>query len=225
MAGDKKTNDLVNEIYSRISDLSAGNESHVSTALALVIIKVLNSAHKPDLSQENLLLIKENYPPATKKDIEERGLSEEGVMHALALFNHASKIVLDYSPLTNAHAEQKADLSEDGKQHQAQESAMAAYEQIKKLGFSAFGASTTLILVASVLGINDGVSRFKLARPLLEASGKVLDGSARSAKSPEEMKAIEEMAISAVCQQMGISRKEALKYLKAAKEMMARDNN
>jgi len=218
MPASKDTQAIVDEISKRIEDLYIDNEDHVATALSLVVLKVLNSKYKPTLTSENVRLIKENYPKAIPKDIEERGLSEIGLLNLLTIFQHTSIISMDYSPLTNAKAEQDADLSIPGNQHKAQELALHAYESIKGIGYSSFGSATTLIMLATVMALRDGVSPFKISRSLLEAYGRIFkrnDGMSE--------KEIEKAAIEAVCSRMGISKKEAQKYLKAAKEMMQRE--
>lgn len=206
MPADKKTQITVNEISKRIEDLIAGNENHVAIALSLVILKVLNSKYKPDLSKENVALIKGNYPEAIQQDIEERGLSEEGLATILAIFKQTSMIAMDYSPLTNAHAEQEKDLSNPANQHKAQNIAMDAYASIKGLGYSSFGAAATLIMLATVMSLRDGASRYKIARPLLEAYGQIFERNFGLSQ-----KEIEDAAVEAVCNQMGISKKRSSK--------------
>lgn len=215
MPADNKTQKIADEISKRIEDLYVGNEDEVSSALSLVILKILNSKYKPDLSKSNVELIKGNYPEATDRDMKERGLSDKGVAQVLAIAQMTSIMALDYSPLANALSEQQKDLALKNS-HQAQEFAGEAYLKMKEIGFSSYGTAATMIMLATLFARREGVPLFKIARPLIEALGKAFEGAYANEKEAEEA------AIAALCKQMGISRKEALKYIESFKAMKAR---
>jgi hypothetical protein len=216
MPADKQTQNLVDEISSRIEDLYNGNEDNVSSALGFLILKILNLKYKPVLSEENISLIKGNYPKAIDEDIQERGLSEAGLAQFLAIFQTMSKIAIDYSPLTNCQSDQKNDLSPSTKPTKAQEFAEEAYLNIRNTGFTPFGSATTMIMLGMSAAQAEGVSPFKIARPLVDALGGAFKNASRNSKAAEES------AITAISQQLGVSRKEAMKYVNSYKEMKSR---
>lgn len=214
MPADKKTQELIDEILKRIDGLDEGNGSHLAIALSLAALKVLNSKNPPDLSESNKVLIKENYPDATLQDMQDRGLSEEGLATALIMFNHASKIAVDYSPLTNGYADQRKDLKPDSRRADVQQIAEQAFIGILNTGYSPYGAAATMIMTSTIMSKLAKLSPFKLARCLLEAMNHALSPSDINPKSEAEL---EHEILQSLCERMGISMATAKKYLKAAK--------
>lgn len=212
MPADKKTQDLVDEISGRIQDLCQGNEDDVASALGLVLLKVLNSKYRPDFSEHDIDLIRSNYPNATDLDIQERGLAEAGVVSLISIFQMASKIAIDYSPLTNVQEYVDADNSGE-KRIKAQEIAAEAYAEMRKIGLSSYGSASTMMFLGTASAQAEGVSFFKIARSMIEALRGIFENSARNAKFSEEA------AITAISQQLGISRKEAMKYVANYKQL------
>lgn len=202
---------LADEISSRILDLSKGNENNVSMALPLVIIKLLNEAYPPHLGPANAALIRGNYPAATQEDMEQRALSKPGVMTALSIFQLASSIVIDYCPLTNCVEEQKSDLADNEKIQKAIAIANKAYNDMIAIGYTPFGAMTTMTSMGLTRSKGDGVPSLKLARPLIEFMAAAL--------KPNELErqADEDEMIDMLCKSMGISKAEARKYIKNAR--------
>ncbi|MBI6882356.1 hypothetical protein [Pseudomonas putida] len=213
MPAPKQTEDLVGDIYNRIKDISIGNEDHISVVLALVAIKILNNKYKPDVSPENNRLIIENYPDATIQDIRQRGLSEAGLNTAIAIFNHASKIAIDYSPLTNIKSDQDLDFEDESKVEGSGDIVTKAYSDIKKSGLTSTGTVASLVLNTVIEAKKDGVTHPKIIRVLIEAIGFALE----SGRSKVSEKDIKEKILHELCERMGISKKEAEKYYEAAR--------
>jgi hypothetical protein len=174
MPSPMKTQELVDEIFKKIEGLADGDRNNLATALSLVTLKVLNEQNPPDLSESNKILIKENYPDATLQDMRERGLSEDGLLKALIIFNHASTIAVDYSPLTNGHDDQRIDLNPDSKRAVAQKIAEDAFSTILKIGYTPYGTAATMIMIATHMARLAKLSPFKLARCLVEAMNDAL---------------------------------------------------
>jgi len=214
MPADTKTQEMVDKIYADYGDLIVGNEDHMSIVFSLLSLKVLNSSNKPDISANNKKLILENYPSATLEDIKSRGLDEKGLSTLLIVLNQVLSIAIDYSPLTNAKADQDKDFS-TGQQPRAQEIATNAHASIKELGYSSFGSATTMVYSALMMATIDGVTQFHLYRMIIEAMAQIPkfhhELTPRKAPSDSEM-------INVLCKQMGISKATAKKYLASFKQ-------
>jgi hypothetical protein len=199
---------LTNEISDRISDLSRGNENMVSMALSLVIIKLLNAAYPPNLSPINVALILENYPEATQEDLDQRALSKPGLMTALVLFQQASAIVMDYSPLTNTTKEREQDVADVEKQYQAMSIANKAYDDMIAIGYTSLGVMTTMTSTGLSRAKDDGAPSLKLARPLIEFMASALE------PTDLEKQEDEEQLIETLCNRLRISKAAARRYIK-----------
>lgn len=202
---------MADEISNRIQDLSRNNEDNASMALSLVIIKLLNGAYPPNLSPGNVALIRGNYPEATQEDIDQRALSKPGLMTALSIFNQASTIVMDYSPLTNCVEEQAIDLADNSKKLKAMSIADKAYDDMIAVGYTPFGAMTTMLSMGLNRSKEDGTPGTKLVRPLIEFMETALR------PNEQERQADEARMIDLLCKSMGISKAEAKRYIKQAK--------
>lgn len=214
MPADKKTQTLVDEISGRIQDLYQGNEDNVVSALSLVALKILNSKYKPILSEHDIELIRSNYPDATDQDINERGLTDPGLVNLLSIFQLTSKIAIDYSPLTNVQEYIDADSS-GTKRIRAQGFAEEAYSKMREIGLSPYGSASTMMFFGTAAAQAEGVSFFKISRSIIEALRGAFENSSRNAKFAEED------AITAISQQLGISRKAAMKYVENYKQLKA----
>lgn len=189
----------------------------VVTDLANLQIALLARRYPATLTQVEKQRIQENYPLATDPLIAERSMSVEGVALALALATQIAKIAIDYSPLSHC----KADVDND-ERHQSvirdvlEPAVSAAYQASLKAGLSPYGATTMLIALGAMKGLQHGVNWVAIARPLVEMVGVTMRRGSTVEMSAEQ----EEMAIRALMAQMGISRKEAKKYAAFAEQMM-----
>lgn len=171
------------------------------------------------LSSADKAAIRRSYPGATDALMKERSMTTEGVATAVALAMQSARIAVDYYPGSDCTAQ----IANDDKVGPAigplfGDQLMKSFDGAVKKGMSPFGAATTLILTGSAMGIQNGASWASLVRTLLEAVQMVATDGASLFSSKD----IEEQAIQAVMAQMGISRAEAKKYAKMAKQMRDR---
>lgn len=214
MPAPKETQQLVDEIFNRIEDLSTGDEDRIAVVLSLVILKLLNNKYPLELSTTSKRLIKENYPEATLQDMKDRGLSEEGLLAAVVVFNKAEQIAIDYSPITNVRSDQNKDFANESSMATSKEVSIKAYSDILNEGFSPFGAAASLITNSVIQAISNGVELAKIIRLLSEA----VSISLKYGRPTSSARRSEDEILNALCMQMGISKATAKKYLKMFKD-------
>lgn len=214
MPAPKETQQLVDEIFNRIEDLSTGDEEHIAVVLSLVILKLLNKKYPPELSPSNKKLIKENYPDATLQDMKDRGLSNEGLLTAIVVLNTAEQIAIDYSPITNVKSDQNKDFANESSMASSKEVSVKAYSDILSEGVTPFGAAASLVTNAVIQAISNGVEHPKIIRILSEAVSITLKYSRPTSNGGRS----EDEILNALCMQMGISKATAKKYLKMFKD-------
>lgn len=202
------------EVLKRVHDLAASDRTSTAVALVDAALTLLAQQFPAELNDEGRKLVQENYPPATNELISERAMSDEGVALALAAGVQMAQIAIDYSPLSNAKREMDGDFKLP---RDVMQPVVLASEDVivkaRNAGLSDFGTAALMIHLAAHRALEHGVSPLKVARPLLEALGKVLD-SDRELSSED----VEERAIAALREQMGISREVAKRYIKMAKQ-------
>jgi hypothetical protein len=210
---DKETEqrrDRQNAIRERIDDIFNENPDGTVADLFNLAIQLASERHPAKLSQADKQKIQGNYPDATPSLIQERALSDEGFMLVMGAAQLTARIAVDYKPESFCN-----DLMEADDEHAAAGQALAAtleqaYAQATESGFSAFGASSMMILLGTVLGLKKGLRLPQIARPLLDALSHATSNSGPISAAAEA--AAEEFAVKAVAQAMGISVAEARKY-------------
>lgn len=213
MTADVKIQALVDEIYSRINDLLDGNEDAIVSALSMVALRTLNSKYKPDITDENIKAIRNNYPSATDTAINERGLSRDGLITLLITFQAISKIAIDYSPHTNVKKYLENDSAPKLKHILAQSAAEDAYKKMRDSGLSAYGSATTMLMFGISAAQAEGVSVLEISRPIIESMHAIFENASIFSKIREEQ------SICLIMNQLGISRKAAMKYAENIKEL------
>lgn len=207
---------LKNEIARRIEDLAAEDPLMVATMLALNSIEILSTNFPAKLDASAKALVKDNYPDASDRLINQRSLNEQGLQYALGIAANMARIVVDYSPLSNVKNETVQDFSLDRKaENQIHERIADTYAQNCLNGYTAFGSAASMILMATKMALSAKVSPIKLMRPLLDAMELTLKEASEGSDSYKEM---EEAAVRAVADQLGISIQQARKYLKEFKQ-------
>lgn len=201
------------EILKRIGDLSA--EDRTTTAIALVdaALALLAQQYPASLSDDDRRKVKENYKGATDELVAERAMSEEGVVIAMGAGLQMAVIAMDYSPLSHA----KSEMDEDFKLSKEVMTPLVAacddiFAKAQKAGLSHFGCAAMMIHLAAHRSVELGVPRMKLARPLMDAVGKLFDTG--PAMSEEEL---DEHLIATIREKMSVSREVAKRYVKLAK--------
>jgi len=214
MEGNEKSTALQDQITERIDDLAKLEPDATAVSLVMVALRILARQYPPDLDDVGRERIRDNYPSATDALIAERSIGQEGVILAVLMGTEMARIAMDYSPLSHTKQEMDRDFQlPDSTMRSLTTSLLAAFDKGTAAGISSFGVATTMILLGVVKAKEEGVSGLKLMRPLLDAISKAMDGSG----APPTEREIEEFAIAALCEQMGISRTTAKKYVAMAK--------
>lgn len=161
--------------------------------------------------------IKDNFPEASDALIVERSMSKAGLAWALALATQMAGIAIDYSPLSHCKPSLENDQNNQSVIRDVLEPQVsAAYAASVESGLSPYGATTMLIVLAVIKGINHGVHWSAVARPLVESVNLALQKGEGVVPSREQ----EELSLRALMGQMGISRIEAKRYAEHAKQML-----
>lgn len=205
--------DLKSEIVKRVQDLASLDRTATAVALVDAALTIFAQQFPATLTDDERRKVQESYPPATDELIAERTMSEQGVVFALGAGVQMATIAIDYTPLSHAKPEMDSDF---GLSQEVMTPVVQACEDVfstgQQAGLSVFGTAALMIHLASHKAVEMGVNRMKLARPLLDALGKLFDSG--PAMSSEE---VDEMLIAKLREQMGISRVEAKRYIKFAK--------
>lgn len=218
---DAKTRQRTEEITRRIEDFASTDVEGTACSLIMAALGVLAKKYPADLNDIDRSRIRDNYPDATDAMIAERAMSEEGTYIAIAAGLQMSRIALDYSPLSHCQTEMDKDFKlPDEVTGAASQRLVTAFAEAKSSGFSAFGSATMMILLGVVMAKNSGVPSMKLMRTLSDAMSKVFDDDGGGISAEEK----EDQIIAALCQQMGISRATAKKYVENAKNMQKDPN-
>lgn len=216
----KKTQQTSNEIKIQINDIIASDPQEAASALMLIIVEIYSKLYPANLSSEEVSLVKSNSPSVTDELIPQRAMSRKGVEFVLSTASTLSQIAIDYSPLSNVKAEIERDSAAgDGVMTDFSTSVIETYFKGIKAGMTDFGVSATMTHTAIDLAKYNGVDGIKLSRILLDVLGR----SFMPNKKITNDKTAEERAISALCNQMGISRTTALKYIDSFKAMKDKD--
>lgn len=206
-------------ISERIEDLALRDAEGTAISLVLVALEILARQYPAKLDDKDRLCIRDNYPSATDQLIDERAMSERGVLTAIASATEMARIAIDYSPLSHTKPTMDLDIQLSQENLMSVRQALnTGFDRAEEEGLSPFGVATTMILLAVVKAQRKGVTGLKLVRPLLDAISLAL----RTTEKPPS-KAAEEYAISALCKQMGISRAAAKQYLEMAKTIQPDD--
>lgn len=215
--GDRRR--LQQDAWRRLSGLSKVDDPHhVVSCLADLCVAMLAKAHPAQLLPADRKKIRANYGNATDDLIDERAMTEEGLMWALAISTQVAHIAIDNSASSHCKEMMGNDDAIDptiGQELAKQIS--SASQQAKSRGMSAFGVACTAILVSVVRAKESGVRFPLLVRPLLDS----IDLAAKEQNSKPTFD-IEEDAVRMVAAQLGISIPAARKYAKQAKKMMER---
>lgn len=198
----------------RLTDLIDADPTGVAVDLGNLSLSIFAKKFPPVLTSKDKKLIKENYPNATNALIAERAMSSEGLTYALALNIQFTKIALDYSPESHVKSVVASDQAVGEKVSALlQPKLQSAFNDAVSAGMSPFGVATMMILIGAITGVRKGVKWLAMVRPLVEA----VEVISRPGLAPPSKEA-EDRAMSKLMEQMGISRAEAKRYLKMAKE-------
>lgn len=199
----------------RIADIVARDGDRAVVDLLNLALALWAERYPAQLSEADKEKVSQNFEGATHSLIDERALSEEGVMTALVSLVQAATIAIDYRPESNCKDVVDADMQQNAAAKTFVPALQAAYKQATGAGLSPYGASSMMILFGAVLGLKSGLSWQLLARPLLETIGKAMEMGGMG--SPISEAEVEERAIVALMANMGISRATAKQYVARAK--------
>ncbi|ELG7182128.1 TPA: hypothetical protein ACP3ZG_001621 [Pseudomonas aeruginosa] len=204
---------LKEEILERVEDIVDENPVEAALGMCLASLAILHDLYPAKLSATAVKQIKENYPDATDELIADRAMSEEGALIAIRSNVIASQIAMDYSPLshTKAHFDSDMKLSPES-MRKAQHSVSLIFEELEGIGLSPFGAVAMVTTMAVQYGGARGLHGLQMVRPLLENIGQALENL-----SPEFKKMMDDRALEAVAQQLGISKQAAKNMVKGVR--------
>lgn len=211
---------LQSQILERLEGLSFADADSQAVAMLDAALAFIARSHPAELDAASKEAILETYPSATNQSVAERAMSDYGLGLALSACSQIARIAIDYSPNARFKADMDADLKLVAASENLQRSLQAATMAAKKEGISSFGVASTTILIGVFLGCADGLHVSKIMRPLVDGMDLALRGGRPSEPLMTEKDA-EEAAMAHVIKQMGISRREAKRYLDYAKREMA----
>lgn len=196
--------DLKMEVLTRVDDLVANDRIQTAAVLIDAALTLLAQQFPPNLDANERRLVQENYPEATDELVAARAMSEEGVVTALVLGIQMGEIAIDYSPLSHT-PEMEHDLALSAEVvSPIVQACEDLFDNADRIGLSAFGMATLMMCSATRKATKRGVHPMKLARPLLETLGRVLEPNAPLAHGEHN-----ESAIRALRERLGVSRETA----------------
>lgn len=212
---------LKNEILRRLDGIESfegvgGDFDKVATALCTVAVELLAGSNKPELSDVDKRLILENYPAATEDLMSQRSMTDLGVVKTVVIASTMARIATEYNPSSNIKAIMDRDLElPEESRASVQDLIQNTLVKSEGSGLSIFGIVTMMILIGSQYALTKGVNRFQLSRTILDALSMCY--GVVEQPTPEEL---ESQLLDHLCEQMGISKKEAKKYMALAKSRM-----
>lgn len=208
-----KTHTMIvkDEILTRVADLIESSPAEAAGGLALASVDAFAKTYPAKLTAAVKKIIRKNYPDATDELIAERAMSDLGTSLSIASSIVTAQIAMDYSPLSYVMDQLASDEAlPSEKMEEAQAAVVRAFEEVRAIGLTPFGAASMMITISAGLAREDGASAYQLLRPLLETAQHGLE----SERSPQMQKEIDDLALDAISKQLGISRAAAKQMLK-----------
>ncbi len=197
-------------ILSRLADLIQADPRATALSMATASLTLLAGVFPAGLSAQDQQRIQENMPGAAMDRIADRAMSPEGTRVAVMLGNHLVRTAIDHSPLscTTAYSAQD-DAAPAHVRHRAMGALNHGFEAALAEGISPLGAVSLMIRVAVTRAAELGLHPFQVMRPLHEGVARAMQRLA-----PRDWDEREEAAVTALAQQMGISRSSAREHLR-----------
>lgn len=202
-------------IFERLGDLIEADPEATAVAMLTALLPILSRKYGAAQTPAAYAAIKANYRHATPEFARERALTEEGAHVALAALTQMAQVTVDYVPGSSAEDQSLADQKLSPKatseiSHQIK----ALRERALELGFSDFGALAMTLINSVALASMAGTNAFQIYRALLDCLNYITQQSVPAAPQMSEDEIAEILMA-----RMGISKKTAMKYIQAAKEL------
>lgn len=209
---DKQRLEIQELILERLADLLQVNPQVAAISLATTSLAVLAKAYPALLSAQDQQRIRQNLPGATPERMSERAMSAEGTRVALMLASLLVRTAIDYSPLSSADSAAADDAAAAHPRLRAASAINHGFEQALAEGVAPLEAVSMMIRAAVTRAAELDVHPFQVVRPLHEGVDRTLQRLA-----PRGWDEREEAAVTALAQQMGISRSRAREHLRQSR--------
>lgn len=197
-------------ILARLADLVQADPRGTALSMATASLALLARAFPAGLSAQDQQRILENMPGADGEHIAEHAMSLEGTRMAVMLGNHLMRTAIDHSPLSCATTElAHDDAVPQHARYQAAGAINHGFEAALADGISPLGVVSMTIVAAVTRASELGLHPFQVVRPLQRGVARTLQRLA-----PRNRDDHEEAAVTALAQQMGISRSSAREHLR-----------
>ena len=208
--GRLETQDL---ILRRMADVIQADPQAAAISLATTSLALLAKVFPAELSAQDQQRVAENMPGATPQRIAQRAMSQEGTRVAVKLGNLLVRAAVDYSPHSCAtrHLSQD-DAAAPQVRHRAAGAINHGLEAALAEGISPLGAVSMMIRAAVTRAAELDLHPFQVVRPLHEGVERALQRLA-----PRDWDEREEAGVTALAQQMGISRSRARDHLRQSR--------
>lgn len=201
-------------IFERLADLIAEDPERTAVDLASAALPLLAKKYPANKSRENIQAIKKNFPDATDELIAERALNPTGAELAIQLGTTLASMAVDYVPgtLPLAAVKQDSTPAATAAVREVTHRVSSALDAALASGASLYGATASAVINAAAIASHKGLSPLMICRIMFETVASFGPGGQSPLTQPSEDQLLE-----AVAQQMGISVKEARRYLDAAR--------
>jgi hypothetical protein len=203
------------ELKARLGDVLEGDTDMVALDLLNLAMALWAERYPAKLTDADQAKISQNFEGATPSLIAERALSDDGLLMALVALSHTATIAIDYKAESFCKDVVDADMKNEQAGRDFAGAVQAAFKQATAQGMSTYGATSMMILFGALFGTKAGLKWPLVARPLVETLGKVMELGAPAA--PVLSVDVEDQAIAAVMQQLGVTRATAKRYVDQAK--------
>lgn len=200
-------------ILARLADLVQADPRGTALSMATASLALLARMFPAGLSAQDQQRIRENMPGADGEHIADAAMSLEGTRIAVLLGNHMMRTAIEHSPLSCATPSlAQDDALPDPARYQAAGAINHGFEAALAEGMSPLGVVSLTIGAAVTRASELGLHPFQVVRPLHKGVARTLQRLA-----PRDRDHREESAVTALAQQMGISRSEAREQLRQAR--------
>lgn len=205
---DKQRLEIQAVILERLADLVQVNPQAAAISLANTSLALLAKTFPTLLTAQDQQHIQQNIPGVTPERMAEHAMSPEGTRLALALANRLARTAMDYSPLSSSADSVAQDAAAPADvRHRAASAINHGFQQALAEGISPLGAVSMTIRAAVTRAAEFDLHPFQVVRALLEGVTMTLQ---RLAQRTER----EGAEVTALAQQMGISRSQAREHLR-----------
>lgn len=193
------------------------------SALMLVAYEQLAATYSAEPDPEERALIMKNYPEATDALIDERAMTELGVLNVFSAGQDLMNVANDYSDKSMIYDFVQSDQKFTSALSELTESVMLAYQKAVASGVTPFGAYASTVINLCVVMRNSRLHPFQLLRPLVDGMSVFIEMQTKRLESdpsnPFASCKTEEEAIQLFSQFMGVTLATGKRLWKKQKAM------